>query len=67
MLTITKSGLITAGTISLKHARARLSPIGIDRDSAIANLAYLFAGLVTITLFRLVHHMLQGVEHTDPT
>ena len=32
-----------------------------------AGLAYLIAGLVTTTRFRLVHRMLQGVEHTDPT
>ena len=39
----------------------------IDQDSVIINLAYLFAGLVTITQSRLVHRILQGVEHTDPT
>ena len=39
----------------------------IDRDSVIIDLAYLFAGLVTITQSRLVHRMFQGVEHTDPT
>ena len=39
----------------------------IDRDSVIIDLAYLIAGLVTITQSRLVHRMLQGVEHTDPT
>ena len=39
----------------------------INRDSAITDLAYLIAGLVTITPSRLVHRMLQGVEHTDPT
>ena len=41
--------------------------IEIDQDSVIIDLAYLFAGLVTITQSRLVHCMLQGVEHTDPT
>ena len=39
----------------------------IDRDSVIIDLAYLIAGLVTITQSRLVHRMLQGVKHTDPT
>ena len=39
----------------------------IDRDSVIIDLAYLIAGLVTITQFCLVHRVLQGVEHTDPT
>ena len=39
----------------------------IDRDSVIIDLAYLIAGLVTITQSRLVHCMLQGVKHTDPT
>ena len=39
----------------------------IDRDSVIIHLAYLFAGLVTITQSHLVHHMFQGVERTDPT
>ena len=39
----------------------------IDRDSVIIDLDYLFAGLVTITLSCLVHCMLQGVKHTDPT
>ncbi len=34
----------------------------IDRDSVIIDLAYLFAGLVTITQSRLVHCMLQGVN-----
>ena len=67
MPTITKSRLITDGTITLKHAWARLPSRGIERDSAIIDLAYLFAGLVTITQFRLVHCILQGVEHTDPT
>ena len=32
-----------------------------------ADLAYLITGLITITQFRLVHRILQGVEHTDPT
>ena len=36
-------------------------------SSAIADLTYLIAGLVTTTQFRQVHHMLQGVEHTDLT
>ena len=36
-------------------------------EPATANLAYSIAGLVTITQFPLVHRMLQGVEHTDPT
>ena len=67
MPTITKSGLIAAGEIPFKHAWARLPLIEIDRDSAIINLAYLFAGLVTIAQSRLVHRILQGVEHTDPT
>ena len=51
--------------------QANLSEIAADRNqiesSAIADLAYLIAGLVTITQFRLVHCILQGVEHTDPT
>ena len=67
MFTITKSRLITSGTIPFKHAWARLPWIGIERDFAIIDLAYLFAGLVPITQFRLVHCILQGVEHTDPT
>ena len=67
MPTITKSGFITARTIPIKQARARLPPTGIKRDSAIIDLAYLFTGLVTITQSRLVHRMLQGEEHTDPT
>ena len=67
MPTITKSRSITAREIPFKHAWARLSSIGIDRDPAIIDLAYSFAGLVTITQSRLVHRMLQGVEHTDPT
>ena len=67
MPTITKSRLITAREIPFKHAWARLPSIGIDQDSAVIDLAYLFAGLVTITQSRLVHRMLQGVEHTDPT
>ena len=45
----------------------KFAMVVIDRDSVIIDLAYLFAGLVTITQPRLVHHMLQGVEHTDPT
>ena len=35
--------------------------------TATADLAYLIAGLVTTTQFHVVHRMLQGVEHTDPT
>ena len=64
---IKKLGLIAAGEIPLKHAWARLPSIEIDRDSATTDLAYLFAGLVTITQSRLVHRILLGVEHTDPT
>ena len=64
---ITKSRLITAGEIPFKHARARLPSIGINRDSATIDLAYLFTGLVTITQFRLFHRIFQGVEHTDLT
>ena len=67
MSTIKKSRLISAGEIPFKLAWVRLPLIGIDRDSAIIDLAYLFAGLVTITQSRLVHRILQGVEHTDPT
>ena len=67
MPTITKSRSVAAGEIPFKHAWARLPLIGIDRDPAIVDLAYLFAGLVTITQSCLVHCMLQGVEHTDPT
>ena len=48
-------------------SQARLSEVAIDRDPAIIDLAYLFAGLVTIAQPRLVHCILQGVEHTDPT
>ena len=66
MSTITKSRLIAAGEIPFKHAWARLPSIEIDRDSPIIDLAYLFTGLVTITQSRLVHRILQGVEHTDP-
>ena len=65
--TITKSRLIAAGEIPFKHAWARLPSIEINQDSAIIDLAYLFAGLVTIAQSRLVHRVLQGVEHTDPT
>ena len=46
---------------------SEMPPIGIERDSAIIDLAYLIAGLVTITQSHLVHHMFQGVERTDPT
>ena len=38
-----------------------------SQDPATADLACSIAGLVTITQFPLVHRMLQGVEHTDPT
>ena len=48
---------------------ANMSEIAANRNrvesSVIADLAYLIAGLVTTTQFRLVHCMLQGVEHTD--
>ena len=51
--------------------QTRLSETVADRDrvegSAIADLAYLIAGLIPVTQSRLVHHILQGVEHTDPT
>ena len=67
MPTMTKSRLIAAGEIPFKHAWARLLSTEIDRDSAVINLAYLFTGLITITQSHLVHHILQGVEHTDPT
>ena len=67
MPTITKSRLIAAREIPFKHAWARLPSIEIDQDSAIIDLAYLFAGLVTIAQSGLVHCILQGVEHTDPT
>ena len=36
-----------------------------SRDPDTADLAYLIAGLITITQFCLVHRILQGVEHTD--
>ena len=39
----------------------------IDRDSVIIDLDYLINGSVAITRSRLVHRMLQGVEHTNPT
>ena len=58
---------LSSTTGFIKHAWARLPSIGIEWDSAIIELAYLFAGLVTITQFSLVHRILQGVEHTDPT
>ena len=51
--------------------QASLIETVVDRNrveiSVIADLAYSIAGLVTTTQFRLVHRMLQGVEHTDPT
>ena len=43
-----------------------MPPIGIGQDSAIIDLGYLLAGLVTITQFHLVHRVPQGVEHTNP-
>ena len=67
MPTITKSRLIAAREIPFTHAWTRLRSIEIDQDSAIIDLAYLFTGLVTIAQSRLVHRILQGVEHTDPT
>ena len=66
MPTMTKSRLIAAGEIPFKHAWARFPSLEIDRDSAIIDLAYLIAGLVTIAQSRLVQSILQGVEHTDP-
>ena len=63
---MTKSELVTAREISLKHAWVNLPSIETHRDVAIIDLAYLFTGLVTITQSRLVHRKLQGVEHTDP-
>ena len=52
--------------------QANLIETATDRNRvvespAMVDLAYLIAGLVTTTQFRLVHRMLQGVEHTDPT
>ena len=67
MPTITKSGLIASEETPFMHAWARLPPIGINQDSAIIDLAYWFAGLVTITQSHLVHCILKWVEHTDPT
>ena len=43
----------------------KFAVIAINRDSVITDLAYLIAG--SITQSRLVHCMLQEVEHTDPT
>ena len=43
----------------------KFAVISINRDSVITDLAYLIAG--SITQSRLVHCMLQEVEHTDPT
>ena len=65
--TITKSRLIAAGEIPFKHAWVRLPSIEIGWDSAIIDLAYLFAGLVAIAQSRLAHRIPQWVEHTDPT
>ena len=49
----------------------RLREAASDRNrveiTATADLAYLITGLITITQFRLVRCILQGVEHTDPT
>ena len=49
----------------------RLREAASDRNQAessdIADLAYLITGLVATTQFHVVHRMLQGVEHTDPT
>ena len=67
MSTITKSGLITAGTSSIKRAWGRLPLIGIERYSAIIDLAYLIGGLVVIIQSRPVHRVLQRVGHTDLT
>ena len=64
---IAKSESVAAVEILLKHAWVNLPSIETDRDVAIINLAYFFTGLVTITQSRLVHRILQGVEHTDPT
>ena len=46
--------------------RIRRGP-STTREHATTNPAYLIAGLVIITQFPLVHRMLQGVKHTDPT
>ena len=64
---IAKSESVTAEEILLKCTWANLPKIDTDLDVALIDLSYLLAGLVTITQSRLVHHMLQGVEHTDPT
>ena len=53
------------GTISIKSARER-SPIR-KQIMMPPRHACPVAGLVTSTQFPLVHRMLQGVEHTDPT
>ena len=49
----------------------RLREAASDRNrvesSDISDFAYLFTGLITITQSCLVHLILQGVEHTDPT
>ena len=51
--------------------QANMSEIAANRNRvesfAMADLAYLIAGLVTTTQFHVVHRMLQGMEHTDPT
>ena len=67
MSTITKSGLITARTSSIKRAWGRLPLIGIERYSAKIDLAYLIGGLVVIIQSRPVHRILQRVGHTDLT
>ena len=53
------------GTISIKSTRER-SPIR-KQIMMPPRHACPVAGLVTSTQFPLVHRMLQGVEHTDPT
>ena len=49
----------------------RLREAASDRNrveiTTTADLAYLITGLITNTQFHLVHRILQGVEHTDPT
>ena len=64
---ISKLESVTAEEILLKCTWANLPKIDTDLDVALIDLSYLLAGLVTITQSRLVHHMLQGVEHTDQT
>ena len=50
--------------VRLREAASNRNRVEI---SDTADLAYLITGLITITQFRLVHRILQGVEHTDPT